>query len=109
MASMLVECSSCQSELVYRHGKTHSGLLRYRCRDGHHCFRLDYLYEANKPAIIDKITEMSLNDSDVRDIGRALGDQHHHRDRPFKKPAPTIISPIPFSQVSNKTSIELVC
>ena len=59
MASILVECSSCQSELVYRHGKACSSLQRYHCRDFHHCFQLDYLYEANKPAIIDKIIEIA--------------------------------------------------
>ena len=34
---------------------------------------LTTLYETNRPAITDKITEMALNGSDVRDIGRVLG------------------------------------
>ncbi len=73
MASILVECSSYQSELVSRHGKARTSLQRYRCRDCHHCFQLDYLYEANKLGITDKITEMALNGSGVRDTGRVLG------------------------------------
>jgi len=73
MVSVLVKCTACQSELIYRHGKARSGLQRYRCRDCHHCFQLDYLYEANKPCVTDKITEMALNGSGVRDTGRVLG------------------------------------
>ena len=109
MASILVECSSCQSELVYRHGKARTDLQRYRCRDYHHCFQLDYLYEANKPAITDKITEMALNGSGVRDTGRVLGISittviAYLKNLPCQ---PSCISHS--NQVSNKTGIELVC
>ena len=67
MASILVKCPSCESELVYRHGKARSGIQRYRC------FQLDYLYEANKPGVTDKISDMAMNGSGVRDTGRVLG------------------------------------
>ena len=73
MPSILVKCPSCQSELVYRHGKARSGLQRYRCRDCQHCFQREYLYEANKPGVTDKITDMAMNGSGVRDTGRVLG------------------------------------
>lgn len=73
MASIQVKCSSCQGELVYRHGKARSGLQRYRCRDCHHCFQLEYLYEANKPGVAGKISDMAMNGSGVRDTGRVLG------------------------------------
>ena len=73
MASMLVKCPSCSSQLIYRHGKARSGFQRYRCRDCHYCFQLDYLYEANKPGVTDKIIEMALNGSSVPDTGRVLG------------------------------------
>ena len=73
MPSVLVKCPSCESEWTYRHGKARSGLQRYRCRDCHHCFQLNYLYEANKPGVTDKITEMALNVSGIRDTGRVLG------------------------------------
>ncbi|WGZ96369.1 MAG: IS1-like element transposase [Candidatus Thiothrix putei] len=70
--------------LVYRHGKARSGLQRYRCRDCHHCFQLEYLYEANKPGVAAKISDMAMNGSSVRDTGRVLGDQRHDRHCPFK-------------------------
>lgn len=73
MANLLVNCPSCQSEWVYRHGTARSGLQRYRCRDCHHCFQLEYVYEANKPGVTDKISTMAMNGSGVRDTGRVLG------------------------------------
>ena len=73
MASIPVKCPSCQGELVYRHGKARSGIQRYRCRDCRHCFQLDYLYEANKPGVVEKISDMAMNGSGVRDTGRVLG------------------------------------
>ena len=73
MASVLVKCPTCQSVLIDHHGKARSDLQRYRCRDCHHCFQLDYLYAANKPSVTDKITKMALNGSGVRDTGRVLG------------------------------------
>ncbi|SKA91335.1 InsA N-terminal domain-containing protein [Thiothrix eikelboomii] len=72
MASIQVKCPSCQGESVYRHGKARSGLQRYRCRDCHHCFQREYLYEANKPGVTDKISDMAMNGSGVRDTGRVL-------------------------------------
>ena len=73
MAGVLVKCPSCSSQLIYRHGKARSGLQRYRCRDCHYCFQLDCLCEANKPGVTDRIIEMALNGSGVRDTGRVLG------------------------------------
>ena len=73
MISVQVKCPSCHSELLYRHGKARSGMQRYRCRDCHHCFQLDYLYEANQPGVAEKIVDMALNGSGIRDTGRVLG------------------------------------
>jgi transposase-like protein len=73
VALVLVKCSSCQSDRVYRHGKAKSGIQRYRCRDCCHCFQLDYVYEANKEGVTDKIVDMALNGSGIRDTSRVLG------------------------------------
>ena len=53
--------------------KAGSDFQRYRYRDCHHCFQFDYLYEANKSAITDKITEMIFNGSGIRNTGQVLG------------------------------------
>ena len=73
MASLLVKCPCCVSDQVYRHGKSRSGTQRYRWKQCLHCFQLNYVYEAHKPGVADKIVEMALNGSGVRDTGRVLG------------------------------------
>lgn len=73
MATVQVKCPECKSECIYRHGKARSGIQRYRCRDCKNCFQLDYVYEANKPGVTEKIIDMAMNGSGVRDTGRVLG------------------------------------
>jgi transposase-like protein len=34
---------------------------------------LDYVYEANKEGVAEKIVEMAINGSGIRDTGRVLG------------------------------------
>ena len=73
MAAIDVVCNTCGSVSVYKHGKAPSGEQRYRCRDCHHCFQLHYRYNANKPGVTQKIADMAVNGSGVRDTGRVLG------------------------------------
>ncbi|MGL4749438.1 MAG: IS1 family transposase [Shewanella sp.] len=72
MASIIVRCPRCQSALVYRHGQSPKGHDRFRCRDCHRVFQLDYSYEARKPGIKEQITEMAFNGAGVRDTARTL-------------------------------------
>lgn len=72
MATITVHCPRCQSDRVYRHGKTAAGHVRYRCPNCPHVFQLTYTYEANKPGVKDKIVEMAFNGSGVRDTARVL-------------------------------------
>jgi len=72
MAVIDVVCRSCGSISVYRHGKAPSGEQRYRCRECHHCFQLHYRYNANEPGVAEKIIDMAMNGSGVRDTGRVL-------------------------------------
>ena len=102
MASVLVKCPFCQSDLVYRHGKARGGLQRYRCRDCHHCFQLNYLYKTNKPDVTDKLTEMAMNGSGVRDIGRVLGISITTVIAHLKKLAPPTVSPSCSTQSATK-------
>ncbi len=73
MTTITVICPQCEADKVYRHGKARSGEQRYRCRECYHCFQLDYRYEANKPGVADKIIDMAMNGSGVRDTSRVLG------------------------------------
>ncbi len=73
MASVLISCPGCSCEKVYRHGQSRNGEQRYRCCECGHCFQLEYRYEANKPGVTDKIIEMAMKGSGVRDTSRVLG------------------------------------
>lgn len=66
-------CSHCNCNDICKNGKRSNGTQRWRCNKCRRSFQLDYLYEANKPGIKDKILEQTLNSSGVRDISRNLG------------------------------------
>ncbi len=70
-----VTCPDCHSTDVVKHGKSPEGKQRYRCRN-EDCLRrtfiLDHSYEGAKRSVKQKIVEMSLNGSGVRDTARVL-------------------------------------
>jgi transposase len=73
MATIQVNCRFCsQNNAVRKHGKGVAGYQRFRCLDCQRTFQLDYAYEASKPGVKDKILEMAMNSSGVRDTGRVL-------------------------------------
>ena len=72
MVSVTVHCSRCQSAQVYRHGQDPKGRDRFRCRDCHRVFLLNYTCEARKPGVKGQITEMAFNGAGVRDTARTL-------------------------------------
>ena len=72
MATITVQCPRCQSDHVYRHGKTPAGHARYRCPACRHVFQLSYTYEARKPGVKDKIVDMAFNGAGIRDTARTL-------------------------------------
>lgn len=73
MATIVVKCRYCGSELVYKHGYARSGEPRYRCRECQRSFQLTYRYEGNKPDTPEKIVDMAMNGAGVRDTSRVLG------------------------------------
>lgn len=74
MVLLPVLCPNCQqAEAVYRHGKTTDGTQRYRCTACRRTFQLQYRHQVQQAGVRDKITEMTLNGSGVRDTARVLG------------------------------------
>jgi len=76
MATLEVACPICRSLAVVKFGLNRQGKQRYRCKNelcSKDTFILDY---TNKGYIIDiknKIIEMALNGSGIRDTSRVLG------------------------------------
>lgn len=73
MATIKVNCRFCnQTDPVRKHGTGTAGFQRYRCLDCQRSFQLDYAYEAWKVGVKEKIVDMAMNSSDVRDTGHVL-------------------------------------
>ena len=58
---------------MYQQGHARSGEPRYRCRSCQRSFQVTYRYEGNKAGIPEKIIQMAMNGSGVRDTSRVLG------------------------------------
>jgi transposase-like protein len=70
-----VLCPNCHSSDIIRHGKSAEGKQRYLCRNAD-CLRRSFVLETEqpgrKPEIKQKIVDMALNGSGVRDTARVL-------------------------------------
>lgn len=67
-----IQCPHCQGTDLHKKGKCPTGTQRWFCKECKRYFRLDYRYNACKKGVRDKIMEMTLNGSGVRDTGRVL-------------------------------------
>jgi transposase-like protein len=67
-----LRCPVCSGNDLVKNGKSPNRTQRWRCNKCKKSFQLDYRYNAHKQGIKEKIIEMTLNSSGVRDIGRVL-------------------------------------
>jgi len=71
-----IQCPHCGSSKIKKSGKNPKDKQRYY-RQNPDCstqtFMLDYIYKAYKPGIKEKIVNMAINASGVRDTARVLG------------------------------------
>jgi transposase-like protein len=67
-----IRCPHCSEADLQKNGKCSNGVQRWYCKGCKKFFRLDYSYNAYKPGMKEKIIDMTLNSSGVRDIGRVL-------------------------------------
>ena len=75
MAEAVVRCPHCQSDAVVKYGKTSNGKERFRCQQTVQCgrtFLRSYAYPGCLPTVKQKMVEMTLNGSGIRDIARVL-------------------------------------
>ncbi|MDR1338666.1 MAG: hypothetical protein LBK58_01180 [Prevotellaceae bacterium] len=68
----LIQCPHCTGTYLQKNGKCTNGTQRYYSKLCRKQFRLEYRYNACKQGIKEKIIELTLNSSGVRDIGRVL-------------------------------------
>jgi transposase-like protein len=67
-----IQCSYCSRTDLQKNGKCLTGAQRFFCKSCKRQFRLDYRYNVYKKGVREKIIELTLNSSGVRDIGRVL-------------------------------------
>ena len=76
MAMTYVTCVTCphcqQYQDVSKNGRVPTGIQRFLCNCCHRSFQLEYMYNGNKPDTHEKIIEMPINGSGVRDTGRVM-------------------------------------
>ena len=76
MALAPVHCPYCHRDQVCKHGQNKQGVQRYRCQNtacGRSTFLLDDTNKACRPGMKERIVDMVLNGSGIRDTARALG------------------------------------
>jgi len=67
-----LHCPHCTGTNLIKNGKAPNGAQRWLCNECKKSFRFIYRYNACKKGTREKIIEMTLNSSGVRDIGRVL-------------------------------------
>ena len=67
-----IKCIHCSGSNLVKNGHSENKTQRWHCNDCNKNFQLDYRYNARIPGIKEKIYELTLNSSGVRDIGRIL-------------------------------------
>ena len=67
-----IHCPYCQSNNLQKNGKNINGLQRWHCKLCKKYFQQAYRYNAYKQGVKEKIIDMTLNDSGVRNIGKVL-------------------------------------
>ncbi len=83
-----VTCPHCGSHSIMKSGKSARGIQRYRCQQqdcSTKTFMQDYRYKAYEPGIKEKIVEMAINSSGIRETARVLNVNKNTVIRTLKK------------------------
>lgn len=70
-----LHCPTCNGTDVIKQGTSAAGKQRYRCQDSEcekKTFIRDYSYQAYLPQVKQKITDLTMNGSGIRDTARVL-------------------------------------
>jgi transposase-like protein len=75
MATILVPCPTCKNTHVVKRGTSKQGKQRYYCMTANcstKTFILDYSYAGCIPEVKEKVIDMAVNGSGIRDTARVL-------------------------------------
>jgi transposase-like protein len=82
-----INCPYCRCNDLQKNGKNSNGLQRWHCKSCGKYFQREYRYNARKQGTYEKIIELTLNSSGVRDTGRILKINKNRVVAVFKKNA----------------------
>lgn len=85
---MALTCPGCNSTNIVRNGKSPQGKQRYLCQNSEcpRCtFILDYQHHGRDPEVKQKIGEMAVSGSGIRDTARVLSISTHTVMKEIKK------------------------
>ncbi|MBC3789516.1 IS1-like element transposase [Spirosoma utsteinense] len=73
MVTLVVSCRYCgNQDAVRRKGLSTNGNQRYKCENCKRSFQLVYTHKAHEPGIKERVIDMALNGSGIRDTARVL-------------------------------------
>jgi len=73
MVTITVSCRYCNNqEAVRRKGVSPNGNQRYKCENCKRSFQLVYTHKAHEAGIKERVIDMALNGSGIRDTARVL-------------------------------------
>ena len=70
-----ISCPNCGSNEIMKAGRNVRGTQRYRCQNSEcetQTFMLEYRYNAYRTDIEERVVEMAINGSGIRDTARVL-------------------------------------
>jgi len=108
-----IHCPYCDSSKIIKSGKNAAGTQRYLCQNqdcGTLTFMLDYSYKACEPGMTEKIVEMAINASGIRDTARVLKINKNTVINTLKKKEGSLVQVNPNFQIPTADAkIEFVC
>ena len=98
MVTITVACRYCGNQDAVRrkelstNGNQPHQRTGYKCEHCQRSFQLRYTHKAHEPGIKEKVIDMALNGSGIRDTARVLKIQYEHGDEYAKKKATQLLS-----------------
>ena len=68
----IIVCPHCECDDLVKNGLSENNTQRWLCNSCKKSFQLEYTYNAYNPGVKEKIIELTLNSSGIRDISRTL-------------------------------------
>jgi len=106
----IVTCPFCNCDDLVKNGHSENKTQRWLCNGCKKSFQLEYTYNAYNPGVKEKIVELTLNSSGVRDISRTLKINKNTVMSEFKKKEPAKVNPylLDLEEINKLNKLDIV-